>query len=217
MGESDFPSFIRIMTGVAVLLRVPLLNEDEMRIYFKYLSTKFKSIKELSEAADKMVSNADKVYDSRKEFPRVTSFLQFKEIATEQEIDLMALDAWNKALDIAIVYGESVKPVFEDALITETINRIGGWYEFHNNVGYSYSNEDLKRRERFERKFITTYKNIVDTGAVTGKDLICAPKKELIVKSEYEPLNLSQEAKQKNLQIASDKTKNLLVGKIKKI
>jgi len=209
-----FPMFIKVMTGVATLLRVPMLNEEELEVYFKYLSKKFETVEDFIEASDKLVENADKVFDNRKEFPRVSSFLQFKSLANDQEIDLMARDAWNIVLDTAIIQGEKINPDFGDQVIVETINKLGGWANLCRNISYSTTNEDLRRREKNEDKFIKTYFNIASTCSVRNDSLSGVGKKKIEIKLSYKPLI---EPKKEVELIESNKTKEVINGIIKKV
>jgi len=216
--EKDFPVFVKIMTGVATLLRVPLLSEEEMEIYYKYLSTKFDSVIEFSKAADLLIENADKVFDSRKEFPRATSFLQFKDMSIdEKEIELIAIDAWNVALDTAIIYGERVNPAFNDIIINNTINKMGGWREFCTRVSYSITNEDLRRRDKAKDEFLKIYKNLALTGRIRNEKLVGVGNVPKAIDLPYTPLKMQNmiENKMSNNENVDNKIKQL--ANLKKI
>jgi len=214
--NKDYPMFIKTMTAVSVLLRVPMLNEDEMEIYYKYLSTKFDNIKQFVKAADALIEHSGKTFDSRKEFPRVSTFLDFKEYEVdEREAKLIAQDAWNLALDTSIIYGEKVNPVFEDKLIVETINKMGGWRDFTRKTGYSTTNEDLKRRNKAEDKFVQTYVDLLLTGSMLRDNLIGVGDRVIEVKSDYKLIK----PQIKEDYYVSDKTREKLkmVTNVKKI
>ena len=208
--DRDYPKFVKIMTGVSVLLRVPMLDNHELEVYYKYLSTKFKSISEFAEAADKLIENAGNVYDSRKEFPRASSFIEFKNfVGDEKELELIARDAWNVALDEAIINGQKINPQFDDPILINTINKLGGWRDFCANVGYSITNEDLKRRSNYETKFIKTYINLALTGLLRDEKLIGVgniPKKVVL---PYKPPKIKNND---TFKIESKKTKEVIHG-----
>ena len=212
--SNAYPMFIKVMTGVATLLRVPMLNEDELEVYFKYLSKKFDTVEDFINASDKLVENADKVFDNRKEFPRVSSFLQFKSLANDQEIDLIARDAWNIVLDTAIIEGEKINPDFGDQIIIETINKLGGWGNVCRNISYSVANEDLRRREKYEDKFIKTYFNIASTCSIRNEKLLGVGSRKVDIKLSYKPISIPK--KEVEL-IESNKTKEVINGLIEKV
>jgi hypothetical protein len=135
------------------------LSKVELRAWVEVCETYFKEVAEAIEIIDKFFASHEFGY-----MPKVEQFKRFLKngAVLDDEIDLISQEAWNIALDTAIIYGD-VPVDFEDKLINVTIRKIGGWSVFHNAVAYSSSYDDLRRRDNMQGKFLFIYRKLYKT------------------------------------------------------
>ena len=101
-----------------------------------------------------------------KEYPSINDFLK-RAKPLDEEIEIIALNAFNIVKDSAIEHGPYKSVIFEDIVINNVIYLTGGWEKFCNNILYAGINEEYVKKE-----FIKIYKNLVKTRRVKDINIL---------------------------------------------
>jgi len=153
--------FTALMQYLMIYLSVKIPQND-LNKYFNILSREL-SREELLRAIENLKNNW-KAYG--KEYPSISDFLNASKL-TDDEIEVLANRAYEKAKRVAISHGAYISPDFEDILIANVIDTLGGWVEFHDSVAF------IDRDDTFVRKdFIKLYKSLAKTRQVKNTKLV---------------------------------------------
>lgn len=173
-----------------------LMDDLEIRIpqerlirYFKRLNEEFDN-KSFLRAVNRL---RDEWQPYGREYPSVAEFLRAGRMSDE-EIEEIANIAYQSAKDTAIKNSCYVTPEFEDALIADVIDLLGGWIKFQNGVAYIDSDDTFLRKD-----FIRLYKNKARNKSLRrvklhGQDFMISGKdRKIEVKAPYKVLFSSKE------------------------
>jgi len=147
-----------------------------------------------------------------KKYPSIADFLRAAKLSDE-ELELIANEAYQIAKSCAISKGAYISPDFEDILIANVIDTLGGWVEFHDSVAF------MDRDDTFVRKdFVKLYKSLARTRQAKNTKLVGRnvqigyEDKRVLIASDY-PLPYNKEAVKNQLENKSVLEK---VGKLAK-
>jgi len=102
-----------------------------------------------------------------KDYPAKIEFIRASELS-DDEIEEAANLAYQIAKETAVFEGAYISPDFDDPIMADVINeKFGGWFEFHNEVGYANSDDTWAKRD-----FIETYKRKAKNKKVRKVNLI---------------------------------------------
>ena len=200
MQEFEFENFAKHIAGVGLSFDKEL-KPEQILIYWEVLKEEFESIEDFKKAVAKLLKSWRYSY-----MPKPAHFIEAAQ--DTEELELIALKAYNKAKETAIAYGVYKNLEFDDPFIAETILTLfGSFKEFHDNVAYADSDDTWVKRD-----FITLYKKIAKNQKVSGKKLIGYLQKNfsepIVIHCDYVP----PRARQKYQEIAL-KVKELLPNK----
>jgi len=118
-----------------------------------------------------------------KSYPTKLEFIRASKINND-ELEDIALRAYNLAKETAIYQGCYISPDFEDEIISDVIDSyFGSWFNFHNRVAYRDSDDTFVKKD-----FIRAYKQKAKTKKIKKVKLIgYGPNpKDLSIKADYE-------------------------------
>jgi len=118
-----------------------------------------------------------------KPYPTKLEFIRASKINND-ELEDIALRAYNLARETAIYQGCYISPDFEDEIIADVIDSyFGSWFNFHNKVAYRDSDDTFVKKD-----FIRAYKRKAETKKIKKVKLIgYGPNpRDLSIKADYE-------------------------------
>jgi len=181
----DKNNFSEKLFGIGLLFGKEL-NKPQLRLYYGVLSKEFKSDEEFNEACIKLMEEWAYSY-----MPLPAHFIQ-KSKLNDTDLDVISLKAYKLAKETVLEHSIYKEVKFEDEIINNVINLLGGWKKFCD-IGYIGFNDEWIKRD-----FIKIYKNVSKSSQGVRKTSLEAynpflkgnPEK-VYIKSNYQIPNIT--------------------------
>lgn len=196
--------FFQNLFGLAEMLSLNL-TEATAEIYYETLKKEFKDDEHFKQSIRNVALNWRYSY-----FPRPAQIIDAGGMS-DDEIELLAHKAYQSAKNVAIVDGVYNSPDFQDKIINDVIDTLGGWKYFNARVAYIDSND-----EKTKILFVRLYKQVAKNKTVRNVSLVGYARnpKRFVVNAKYEIARIELE-NDKKIAISNNTQVKSLVNKVR--